>query len=211
MRVALFEDDPRYRESLAQVLALAPGFELAGAWPTATAGIAAAAADWDLVVMDLDLPDLSGIEATRRLKERFPRLSVVVVTVFEEPATILSAICAGADGYLLKRTPVGELLAGLRSVREGGSPLTAAVARSLVEVARQAGRPAAPAPARLDLTEREREVLRALAEGRAYKQVAADLDMSLDTVRTHIRAIYRKLQVHSVTEAVSRAIRQGLV
>ena len=211
MRVALIEDDPRYRDSLAQVLTLAPGFEFVGAWPTATAGLAAASADWELVVMDLDLPDLSGIEATRRLKSRFPRLAVVVVTVFEEPATILSAICAGADGYLLKRTPVGELLAGLRSVSEGGSPLTAAVARSLVEVARQSARPTVTAPARLDLTEREREVLRALAEGRAYKQVAADLDMSLDTVRTHIRAIYRKLQVHSVTEAVSRAIRQGLV
>ena len=210
MRVALFEDDRRYRESLAQVLGFSPGFELAGAYATATAGLAAASADWDLVIMDLDLPDLSGVEATQRLKARFPQVSVVVVTVFEEPATILGAICAGADGYLLKRTPINELLAALRAVREGGSPLTAAVARSVIEVIRQGSRPTR-APARLDLTDRERDVLRALSEGRAYKQVADDLEMSIDTVRTHIRSIYKKLQVHSVTEAVSRAIREGLV
>lgn len=211
MRVALFEDDHRFRESLGAVLQVAPGFTLVGAYATATAGLSAAGPEWELVVMDLDLPDLSGVEATRRLKERFPKLTVVVLTVFEEPATILSAICAGADGYLLKRTPIRELLDGLRSAAEGGAPLTAAVARSVVEVARQAARPAVAPVARLELTLREREVLRGLCEGRAYKQVAADLELSIDTVRTHVRAIYKKLRVHSVSEAVSQAIRRGLV
>jgi len=218
IRIAAVEDNNRYRDSLETLLAHAPGFSLAatfGAAPPALAALGAAAAPWDLVLMDLELPGMSGIEATRRVKALSPRTAVVVLTVFEEPATVLEAICAGADGYLLKRTPPERLLAELRSIFEGHSPLSGAVAHTVLDLVRRMG-PGSPAedpgsPTRLELSEREQEVLRCLVDGMGYKQTAERLAVSLDTVRTYIRRIYGKLQVHSVAEAVSRAVRERLV
>lgn len=217
IRIAVVEDNGRYRDSLETLLAHAPGFSLAasfGAAPPALAALAAAAQPWDLVLMDLELPGMSGIEATRRVKAQSPRTAVVVLTVFEEPATVLEAICAGADGYLLKRTPPERLLAELRSIVEGHSPLSGAVAHTVLDLVRRMGASptdGAGAPSRLELSDREQDVLRCLVDGMGYKQTAERLDVSLDTVRTYIRRIYGKLQVHSVAEAVSRAVRERLV
>jgi DNA-binding NarL/FixJ family response regulator len=221
IRVAVIEDDPRYRASLETLLAHAPGFTLAASFGSATAALRAAEEEvgrggpaWDIALMDLQLPGLGGIEATRRLKILAPIVSVVVLTVFEEPSTMLESICAGANGYLLKRAPAGEILSQLRTVAGGGAPLTPDVGRKVLDLVR-ALRPTTgtggSAPDRLDLTDREQDVLRSLARGLSYKQVADALGVSLDTVRTHVRAVYRKLQVHSVAEAVGRAIREGLV
>jgi DNA-binding NarL/FixJ family response regulator len=221
IQVAVVEDDARYRQSLTALFAHANGFALAGAFAAPQPALAQVEAarrrgqglPWSLVLMDVELPGMNGIEATRRLKAASPDTAVVVLTVFEEPSTILQAICAGADGYLLKRTPADELLAQLRSVVAGGSPLTSDVARKVLGLLRTqapASAIAAP-PTRLDLTDREHEVLKGLVQGLAYKQIGDQLGISLDTVRTHIRAVYRKLQVHSVAEAVSRAVREGLV
>jgi DNA-binding NarL/FixJ family response regulator len=165
--------------------------------------------------MDLELPGIGGIDATRRLKRMRPDLPVVALTVFEEPATILEAIAAGVDGYLLKKTSAPELLALLRGVMAGGAPLTPAVARTLLDVVRAESRgshdPVRERPGRLDLSEREQDVLRGLVRGLGYKQIADESGTSLDTIRTHVRHVYRKLQVHSVAQAVSRAIRERLV
>jgi len=219
VNVVIIEDDSRYRASLETLFRHAPGYRVLGCHGSATEAVRAAEAvdggpSWDLVLADIDLPGMNGIEATRRIKKLMPRTRVVVLTVFEEPATILEAICAGADGYLLKRTPPGELLEALESVAAGGAPLTAEVARTVLGLVRDANPGLAPSSTARDedlrLTEREREVLRALVRGLAYKQVAAELEISIDTVRTHIRGVYRKLQVHSVAEAVSRAIRERL-
>lgn len=223
LRVVIIEDDARYRSSLEQLLSRAPGFSLAASFPAPPAAVREAEASarvetsppWDLVVMDLEMPAMNGIEATRRLKSALPRVKVVVLTVFEQPATILEAICAGADGYMLKKSRAGELLDGLRAVAEGGAPLTPNVARSVLDLVRDS-RPAAPdssaaGPTRLDLTEREHQVLRALTEGLSYKQAADILGITLGTVRTHVTSVYRKLQVHSVAEAVSRAFKERLV
>jgi DNA-binding NarL/FixJ family response regulator len=167
--------------------------------------------------MDLQLPGMNGAEATRRMKRLHPGLPIVVLTVFEEPATILDAICAGADGYLLKRMRAPEMLDQLRAVVRGGAPLTSRVARTVLDLLRSeapgvdhASRPAAPTVAELDLTERERDVLRCLVAGLSYKQVAGELQISAETVRSHVKNVYRKLQVHNVAEAVSRAIRERL-
>jgi DNA-binding NarL/FixJ family response regulator len=224
LAVALVEDDPRFRSSLETLFESEPGFRLGGSFGAADVALAEVEARiargerplWDVVLMDLELPRMTGIEATRRMKSTLPELRVVVFTVFEEPATILEAICAGADGYLLKRTPARELLSQLRAIVSGGAPLTASVARTVLEIVRIGG-PGGTlatrdgAPTRLELTAREQEVLRGLVGGLGYRQVGDDLGISLDTVRQHIRSIYRKLQVHSVGEAVARAIREKLV
>lgn len=209
-RTAIFEDDERYRTSLVTLLTHAPDFEVAATFSRLGPGLAAPMV-WDLVLMDLELPDGSGVDAIRSLKARPGAPPIVVLTVFEEPRTVLQAICAGADGYLLKRTPAGPLLAGLRAVLAGGSSLTPEIARVLVDLTRAARSPVSAGPTRLDLTAREQDVLRALAAGGSYKTVADELGLSIDTVRTHIRTLYRKLQVHNVAEAVARAVRDGLV
>lgn len=218
-RVGIVEDDARYRAGLVALLQHAPDFDCAAVHGSALEalgalerdGEAAPLASCDLVLMDLGLPGLGGVEATKRLKRARPNLRVVVCTVFEDPDRILGAICAGADGYLLKRTPPAEMLEHLRAVFAGGAPLTSAVASTVLRLLRDPDDRARPADEEAPpLTERERDVLRSLVRGLAYKQVADELGLSIDTVRTHIRGIYRKLQVHSVAEAVGRAIRERL-
>ena len=230
IRVASIEDDGRYRSSLEALLRLSPGMEPSASYASPAEAIAGieqgrAGADWDVVLMDLDLPGMSGIEATRRIKQMLPDTSVVVLTVFEDPPTILEAICAGADGYLTKDTPPEELLDQIRAVVDGGSPLTSGVASTVLDLVRRIG-PAMPAastrsgdasagpgdaPDGFTLTDREQEVLRSLMAGMGYKRVASHLGISIDTVRTHVRHIYRKLQVHNVAQAITRALREGLV
>jgi DNA-binding NarL/FixJ family response regulator len=218
IRLVAVEDDRRYRASLETLFAHAPGFRLVETFPTGDALLNRVTPGrerppWDLVLMDLELPGTDGISCTRALKERVPDLTVVVVTVLEDADDVLEAICAGADGYLTKRTPPAEILAELRSVMAGGSPLSAGVARTVLDLLRRQHGPrrhdrlgAAP----FELTEREQTVLRCLVQGRTYQQAADALGISLDTVRSHVRHVYGKLQVHTVAQAVSRAIREGL-
>jgi DNA-binding NarL/FixJ family response regulator len=216
LRVLVIEDDPRYRRSLETLLANAPGVTLVASFAAAEPAIAwidqqdVSLPTFDAVLMDIALPGASGIDATTRVRARFPSVTVVMLTVFEEPGTILQAICAGANGYLLKRASARELLTQLRSIATGGTPMTSGVARTVLDLLRRGSAPVG-APGRLDLTDREQDVLRCLVRGLSYKQAAAELDVSLDTVRSHIRALYKKLQVHSVAAAVTRAIRDQLV
>jgi DNA-binding NarL/FixJ family response regulator len=222
IRVAAVEDDARFLASLEMLLVHTDGFALAGSFATPADALAAMRAPahdegrddgpgWDVVLMDIELPGMSGIECTRQIKAERPGVQVVMLTVFEDRAHLLQAICAGADGYLLKKTPAHELLEQLRAVVAGGSPLSAGVARAVIDVVRQveAG-PRAGSP-NVGFTPREREVLACLVQGMSYKGVAVLLDISIDTVRSHIRSIYRKLQVNNVAEAVSRAIRDRLL
>lgn len=224
IRLSIVEDDARYRSSLEQLFRSASGFELVGSYPTAAslvreiedAARAGRPPGLDLLLLDLELPGMGGIEATRRLKAAAPDVKVVILTVFEQPETILEAICAGADGYLLKKARALELLEALRGVASGGAPLTPNVARRVLDLMRElaperVSGPALPHPSRLDLTEREQQVLRGLVEGCSYKQVADMLGISLGTVRTHITATYRKLRVHSVVEALRRARRDRIL
>jgi DNA-binding NarL/FixJ family response regulator len=223
LRLAIVEDDPHYRTSLEHLFARAEGFALAGSFAAPPPVLAEAeramresdALPWDVVLMDLEMPRMNGIDATRRLKALAPPLKVVVLTVFEDPDAIVEAICAGADGYLLKKARARELLDAVRAVAGGGAPLTPTVAQKMLEVLRSVAPAAAPPssspPTRLALTEREQQVLRALVEGLSYKQAADALGISLGTVRSHITAIYGKLQVHNVAEAVSHAMRRRLV
>ncbi len=228
IRVVAVEDDHRYRASLATLFGHADGFELAASFATGEDLLAALPGaggpperGWDLALVDLDLPGATGIDCIRALAVRMTGIKVVVLTVLEDADTVLEAICAGADGYLTKRAPPADMLAELRSVMAGGAPLSAGVARTVLTLLRTpAGRPrpaesppadgAAPGT-RLSLTQREQDVLGLLVQGLTYQRVADQLGISLDTVRSHVRRVYSKLQVHSVAEAVSRAIREGLV
>ena len=226
LSVVIIEDDPRYRHSLETLFSNTPDFRLGASFGSAHAMLqklenherAGRDPSWQLALVDIELPGMNGIEATRRLKKHLPSLTVVMLTVFEDPTVILEAITAGADGYLLKKTSAPELLSQLRAIASGGSPLTPDVARTVLSLLRertpkrvsgQFFRTASPT--KLDLTEREHAVLQALVKGLSYKQTGVLLNISIDTVRTHIRAVYRKLQVHSVAEAVARAIREKLV
>ena len=217
-RVALCEDDPRYRESLEALFEHTPGFEVRDVFGNPYPLLdrleheSAGSSPWDLVLMDLELPRMGGIEATTRIKSLRPDMTVVVLTSFEEPATILRAICQGADGYLLKKAPARELVAALSAARRGGASLSGEIAKSVLEVVRRHEQvEGSESPKRLELTEREQDVLRGLSRGQSYDQVGESLGVSGHTVRDHIRRIYKKLHVHTATEAVARAIREGLI
>jgi DNA-binding NarL/FixJ family response regulator len=208
----VFEDDPMYQASLVMLVRTLPRFRIVGHDESPIEAIEelerGTPVGWDLALMDLEMPDLDGIEATRRLKAIAPEVKVLVLTAFDEPSRILQAICAGADGYLLKRASHDELADHLHAVLDGGAPLTSRVARTVLDllrdrkVARQAGTPLSP---------REHQVLAGFVAGKSYKQIAADLGIQIDTVRTYVRTLYRKLQVNSVAAAVTQALRQGLV
>ncbi len=213
-RIAIVEDNAQYRAGLSALLSAEPDFEVSVAYGEAPPAIAAVARGerWDLIVMDLGLPEVSGIEAIAQIKAIAPQMPIVAFTVFEEPDRIVDAICAGADGYLLKRTSADELVAQLRAVVAGGSTLTPGVARTVLDLIRHNESHASPCetPA-IQLSERERAVLRLLADGFVVKQAAERLEISIDTARTYVRRIYEKLQVRTVAQAVSRALRERLI
>jgi len=221
MRIAIVEDDGPYRDAVAALFELAGGFGVAAQFSRADDALAAARAaqadgvPWDLVLMDIEMPGIDGIAATSALKQVLPAVPVVMLTAFEDPERILAAIRAGADGYLLKRSDPSDILEEVRSIAAGGSPLTPSVARSILAHVRTETPAVAtvpkPASTEWNLSEREMDVLRKLVEGLSYKQIADALCVSIDTVRTHLRHVYRKMQVHSAGEAISRAIKSGVV
>ena len=222
VRVATVEDDPRYRNSLALLLRSLPGFAHAGAYDCArpllqaarTAHAAGKAAPWDVVITDMGLPDKDGIELTRELKAMFADLRVVLLTVFDEPARVLAAICAGADGYLLKSSTSRELTDQLELVLRQGAPISTAIAGTVLRLVREGNDErlgARALPRDLGLTQRQLAVLGNLVEGLSYREIGERLEISIDTVRSHIRQIYAALQVHNVAEAVSYALKHRLV
>jgi DNA-binding NarL/FixJ family response regulator len=221
-RIAIVDDNARFRGTMETFVRDLPGFTLAASYACADTALrdlddALMRCDvppWDLILMDLELPGVNGVAATRRVKAIAPGISVVVLTVFEDAATVLEAICAGADGYLVKRTSAPTLRLQLTSIVEEGAPMTPGVARTLLTFVREGSDGSVQGeagPTRLDLTAREQDVLRCIVRGRSYRQTADELAIGLETVRTHIRHLYRKLQVHTVAEAVGLAIRRRLI
>lgn len=206
MNVALVEDNDQLRSTLARVLNRAPDCKCVGQFATAEAALAGLPAlRPDVVLMDINLPGLNGVECVRRLKQSLPDTQVVMLTAYEDTDNIFNALAAGASGYLLKRTTSAELLAALREVMAGGSPMTAHIARKVVQSFQ---RPAAAAPPAENLSPREQEVLDLLAQGLIYKEIADRLGISYETVHTYIRRIYEKLQVRTRTEAVAKFLRR---
>jgi len=198
--VAIVEDDPSFAEGIRVLLGQHDEFRCVAVCPSAEAALAALPAlRPQVALMDIQLPQASGIECVRQLKQLLPETQILMLTVFDDYSRIYQALVAGASGYLLKRAQPAELLAAIRELHAGGSPMTTAIARKVVAGFRQL----ALAPnGQEGLSPRESEVLAALARGSRYKDVAELLGLSYDTVRTHVRNIYKKLQVHSRAEAI---------
>jgi DNA-binding NarL/FixJ family response regulator len=200
--VSIVEDDAQARKILAGWIHRAPGFRLAGEWGDAEAAIQSLPAKTpNVVLMDINLPGMSGVEAVGKLKGLLPDTQFVMLTVYEDADHIYNALAAGATGYLLKQTPRSELLAALEEVHGGGSPMTSNIARKVVQSFRQPTAPVSPAE---DLSPREREVLDRLARGYLYKEIAEKLNISVPTVNTYVRRIYEKLHVRSRAQAVAK-------
>lgn len=207
LRILLFEDNAALRESLADLLASTPDLRLVAAYPTAEAAERRVRQhEPHLVLLDIDLPNRSGLEALAGLRVEFPKLDVVMLTVFDDNARVFEAIRQGATGYLLKSTPPERLLEALRDAATGGAPMTPSVARQVLALF-----PKAPGPTQGHLTTQEQSILKYLVDGFSYKMIAAELQISLDTVRFHIKNLYQKLHVNSATEAVALALKRGMV
>jgi len=208
IRVAVVEDREEIREGLTALLNGTGVCRVEAAFRSMEDAIPAIdARRADVVLVDIGLPGMSGIEGIRVLHERFPDLVLLVLTVYEDDERIFAALCAGASGYLLKKTPPARLLESIQDAVGGGAPMSPEIARRVVEFFH--GRRAAPGPTP-PLTAQEKRLLQLLVEGHHYKTAAAQMGITVNTVSFHLRRIYEKLQVHSKSEAVAKALRDGL-
>jgi len=204
--VSIVEDNEQLRTTLARVISRAEGFKCVSHYGSAEVALEGLPRDNpNVVLMDINLPGMNGVECVRQLKQRVPTIQVVMLTVYEDTENIFNALAAGASGYLLKRTKSAELLEAIREVNKGGSPMTTHIARKVTQSFIKAG---LSPQATENLSQREQEVLEALSQGFLYKEIAEKLGISYETVHTYIRRIYEKLQVRTRTEAVAKLLKK---
>jgi DNA-binding NarL/FixJ family response regulator len=209
IRVGIIEDQQEVRDGLALLIDDAGGFQCTGRWGSVEEAIdAIPAASPHVILADIGLPGMSGIEGTRLLRKLYPDVQVLVLTVYNDDDRIFRAMCAGASGYLLKNTPPAKLLESLREVSEGGAVMSPSVARRVIDLF-QRYRPVESAG--FGLSPQEIRLLKLLGEGHHYKTAATELQISVHTVNFYLKRIYEKLQVHSKSEAVAKAFREGLI
>jgi DNA-binding NarL/FixJ family response regulator len=209
IKIVIYEDNDDLRDGLSVLLRGMPDYELLGAFPncqyveTEIGNLLP-----DVVLMDIDMPIANGLTGLKIIKKKYPKVNVLMLTVFEDNEYIFDAICSGAVGYMLKRTPPTKLLEAIHDAMNGGAPMTSTIARKVLQML-------PPQPKNIDsnhnLTERELEILNLLVKGNSYKMIADQCFISMDTVRSHIKKIYEKLHVHSQTEAVAKAIHNQIV
>jgi DNA-binding NarL/FixJ family response regulator len=209
VKVLLYDDNEALRVSMEALIGDEPDFEVVAAMPDASC----VQADInllrpDVVLMDIDMPEVNGVQAVKKIRTSNKELPIIMLTVFDDNDNIFNAICAGASGYILKRYATEEIPNAIRNVLTGGAPMTGSVARKVLQMVPQAK---SDDEEKSDLSKRETEILQHLVNGFSYKMIAAEIKISIDTVRFHIKKIYDKLHVHSATEAVSKAIRNKLI
>lgn len=208
IKVSIVEDHNDFRKGLEQLLEVADGFECVNTYISAEEAIENLSGTEDVLLLDINLPNISGIDAIPSFKQKFPDVKIIMLTMLDDDNTILQAILAGANGYLLKKTQPERILNAIDECIKGGSPMTGSIASKVLSLFKQY---IPQKSAHYSLTKREIEILNLLVEGFDNHQIADSLFISFDTVRNHIRHIYKKLQVHSKSQAVVKALREGLV
>jgi DNA-binding NarL/FixJ family response regulator len=209
VQVAIIEDERDLREGLRSLINFTPNFRCVNDFRSMEEALRQIYLQQpDLVLTDIGLPNMDGIEGTRFLREKFPDLPIIVLTVHDEDDKIFQALCAGANGYLLKNTPPNMIIEAFHEVLNGGAPMSPNVARRVISLFRKF---APPEKSDIYLTEQERKILKMLTDGHHYKTAAHELGISTSTASFHIHNIYEKLQVHSKTEAVAKALRENLI
>lgn len=212
LHVALFDDNKGIRDSLGTLLSTTPGIGLCGCFPDADQLLERIArCKPDVVLMDIDMPGMNGIEATRLLHHRHPELPVIMLTVFGDEERVYASLRAGAMGYLLKNSEPDALLAAIAEVRQGGAPMTPSIARKVMLHFQRLPATSPTSPEDHGLSGREKDVLQCLVDGLSYKMIADHLGVGQETIKTHIKNIYLKLHVKSNTEAVSKTLRDRLL
>ena len=206
--ILLYEDNPQLSESIQSMLRLNEHIKLLGAYENPLEINAhLETLKPDLLIMDIDMPGMNGIEAVKRVRSVNKDIPILMLTVFDDNQHVFDAICAGASGYLLKKHISAKLFSATEEVLAGGAPMSPSIARMVLASMQQKSSPENP----YQLTPKEKEVLTSLSKGNSYKLIASEVQISIDTVRSHIRKIYEKLKVNSQTEAVSKAINEKLV
>jgi DNA-binding NarL/FixJ family response regulator len=210
IRVVIVEDKKAIREGLVVLLGATEGIDCVADYESCEDMLPNLGSDdADVMLMDIGLPGMSGIEGIREVKKVHSDVVIVVLSVYEDDENIFEALCRGASGYLVKNTPPARLIEAITEAHEGGSPMSSHIARKVVSLFQKSFKSADESDVRL--TDREKEILTGLSDGDSYGSIADSLFISVDTVRYHIRNIYQKLQVHSQSAAVSKAIRRGLI
>lgn len=210
LKIVLFEDNEALRDILCQLINETPGLQCAGDFPDSKNMIQRLKdSHAEFVIMDIDLPFKNGIESTQIIKEAFPNIPVLILTVFEDDTKIFNAICAGANGYLLKNSKPEKIIESIFEIKQGGAPMSPMVARKVLETYKQGNNK--PKNKEYDLSSRESEILELLTQGLSYKMIADKCNISIDTVKFHSKNIYEKLHVHSKSEAIILAINQRIV
>jgi DNA-binding NarL/FixJ family response regulator len=204
--VAIVDDERKLCESIATFVNGSSGFKCVSSYHSAETALEHLPADRpDVVLMDINMTGMNGVECVRRLKGLVPELKIMMLTVYEDSDQIFQALSAGASGYMLKRSTPARLLEAIKELHEGGSPMSSSIARKVVASFQKSGQ---IREEKINLSPREQTVLESMAKGLTYKQTADHLEISIDTVRTHVRRIYEKLHVKSNTEAVAKYLRQ---
>ncbi len=213
LRIAIFDDNRNIRDSIAMLLQTEPDFEVVGSFSHVLDCVEdIRASKPDVVLMDIEMPAMTGIEAVTQIKKEFPQIQILMQTVFEDDDRVFDSICAGASGYLLKNFLNTKLVDAIRELQYGGSPMSPSIARKVLNKMQSVATVIKPEEAPdYHLTAREKEVLSCLVNGLSYKMIGADLNISYETVRSHVKKIYEKLHVASLTEVVAKAINQRIV
>jgi len=211
IKVTLFEDNKHLRESLYYLISGTEGFECSGAFPDCNDLVFQLKKSMpDVVLMDIEMPGVNGIEAVKIIKQQFGNVQVLMQTIFHDDENIFNAVCAGASGYILKTTSPAGYMEAIKDVYNGGSPMTGSVARKVLQLFQEKV-PAANKNADYQLTPKEKEILQQLVKGKSFKMIADVIGTTYETVRTHMKNIYAKLHVNSNTEAVSKALNEKIV
>jgi DNA-binding NarL/FixJ family response regulator len=210
IRVTIFEDNTQLRDGLFNLIEASDGFVCAGAFANCKRVVEnIEETKPEVILMDIEMPGINGIEAVKLVKGKFPQVKILMETIFEDDDKIFQSICNGAEGYILKNTPPEEILNSIKEIYEGGAPMAPAIAIKVLRMFKSGF--GTGLDESFNLSAREKEILKCLVEGMSYKMIADNCFISIETVRGHIKSIYEKLQVHSKSEAVAKAIKGKIV